>query len=397
IIEARVASRRGSAAGQVVGPAGAAAGGGAAPPAPGPAATPPAPSGPDVLAGQPTGTGPAAVLRIEPPTVYLLPSENTRVAPRALKDDGSPAAPVAVTWKSLRPEIASVDQNGVVIALAQGQGTVQVTSTTGLTATAPVVVQPSEIAIPEASPLLLSPGDVDTLRVVVPGQGGRAISPLMLQWSAADANVARVSLTGVVTAVAPGRTTLTVPGARRDVAGPGDRRGFEAVDDAGGPAARATLQPQGQLRRRDGDADRAGDGCHVDIRQSRGGRRRRGRDGVDRRLRPRARHGHRARREARRRRGVRAGRDRRREFAGRPVPALLGGALESGAVAQGRGRHRERHRAGVLARRLAHRVHLDARRAARDLRDGRGRDQRLATHQLPRVGRRRRLYGGRAG
>src|SRR2546430_10355815 len=41
-----------------------------------------------VLAGQPTGTGPAAVLRIEPPTVYLLPSENTRVAPRALKDDG---------------------------------------------------------------------------------------------------------------------------------------------------------------------------------------------------------------------------------------------------------------------------------------------------------------------
>src|SRR2546422_7552772 len=39
----------------------------------------------------PTGTGPAAVLRIEPPTVYLLPSENTRVAPRALKDDGSPA------------------------------------------------------------------------------------------------------------------------------------------------------------------------------------------------------------------------------------------------------------------------------------------------------------------
>src|SRR3989449_1018726 len=95
IIEARVASRRGSAAVQVVGSVGAAAGGGAAPPAPGPAATPPAPSGPDVLAGQPTGTGPAAVLRIEPPTVYLLPSENTRVAPRALKDDGSPAAPVA--------------------------------------------------------------------------------------------------------------------------------------------------------------------------------------------------------------------------------------------------------------------------------------------------------------
>src|SRR5207247_3410376 len=134
-----------------------AAGGGAAPPAPGPAATPPAPSGPDVLAGQPTGTGPAAVLRIEPPTVYLLPSENTRVAPRALKDDGSPAAPVAVSWKSLRPEIASVDQNGAVIALAQRQGTVQVTSTTGLTAPSAVVVRPSGLPVPEAGPLRLSP------------------------------------------------------------------------------------------------------------------------------------------------------------------------------------------------------------------------------------------------
>src|SRR2546426_12018653 len=77
------------------------------------------------------------------------------------------------------------------IALAQGQGTVQVTSTTGLTATAPVVVQPSEIAIPEASPLLLSPGNVDTLRVVVPGQGGRAISPLMLQWRSEERRVGK--------------------------------------------------------------------------------------------------------------------------------------------------------------------------------------------------------------
>src|SRR5881398_1575627 len=208
IIEARVASRRGSAAVQVVGPAGAAAGGGAAPPAPGPAATPPAPSGPDVLAGQPTGTGPAAVLRIEPPTVYLLPSENTRVAPRALKDDGSPAAPVAVTWKSLRPDIASVDQNGVIVALAPGQGTVQVTSAGGLTATAPVVVQQSDLAVQEPNPLTLSPGDIDTLHVLVPAQGGRLVSPLALQWSTADAGVARVNLTGVVTAAAPGHTTL---------------------------------------------------------------------------------------------------------------------------------------------------------------------------------------------
>jgi len=215
IVEARAGTRKGQAAVQVVGAAAAppptppASGANPSAGAPGQA---PAPSGADPFAGQVVGSGPAAVLRIEPPTVYLLPSENTRVLPRALRDDGSPAAPVAVTWKSLRPDIASVDQNGVIVALAPGQGTVQVTSSGGLTATAPIVVQPSDIAIQEPVPLVMSPGDVDTLHVMVPAQGGRLVSPLALQWSAADPGVARVSLTGVVTGVAPGRTTLTVAG-----------------------------------------------------------------------------------------------------------------------------------------------------------------------------------------
>jgi len=205
IVEARAGTRKGQAAVQVVGAA-------AAPPPTPPVVGASPPPGPDAFAGQVVGSGPAAVLRIEPPTVYLLPSENTRVSPRALREDGSPAAPVTVTWKSLRPDIASVDQNGVVVALAPGQGTVQVTSSGGLTATAPVVVQPSDIAIQEPVPLIMSPGDVDTLHVVVPAQGGRLVSPLALQWSAVDPSVARVSLTGVVIAVTPGRTTLNVVG-----------------------------------------------------------------------------------------------------------------------------------------------------------------------------------------
>ncbi len=188
IIEARVGARKGTAAVQVVGgpPAAATTTPPAAPAHP--AGEPAGPPGADPLAGQPAGTGPAAVLRLEPPTIYLLPSENTRAAPRALKDDGTPAAPVPVTWKSLRPDIASVDQNGVIVALAPGQGTVQVTSAGGLTATAPVVVQQSDVAVQEP------------------------VRPLALQWSTADAGVARVNLTGVVTAAAPGHTTLTVAG-----------------------------------------------------------------------------------------------------------------------------------------------------------------------------------------
>jgi uncharacterized protein YjdB len=212
IIVARVGPRQGSAAVQVVG--------GSAPqpvaqaPPPTPVEPPPsaAPSSAVSLAGQPFGTGPATVLRIEPPTIYLLPSENVHAVPRALKDDGSAAAPVAVTWKSLRPDIASVDPNGTVVALSPGQGTVQATGANGLTATAPVAVQQADIAIQEAAPIALSPGGVDTLHALVPTQGGRLISPLTLQWASSDPSVVRVSLTGVITAVSAGRATLTVAG-----------------------------------------------------------------------------------------------------------------------------------------------------------------------------------------
>src|SRR5256884_3368566 len=209
IIEARVGARRGQAAIQVTGGASP-----APPPAPppGPPAPPP-PPGQD-LSGQPSGSGPAAALRLEPGVVYLLPSENSRVSPRALREDGSPAAPVMVTWTSLRPDVVSVDQSGNVVALSPGQGTIQATASggRGLTATAPVVVQQAEFTVREGSPLMLSPGDVDTLHVIVAAQSNRTVNPLVLQWASSDQSVARISLAGVVTAAGPGKAILTVSG-----------------------------------------------------------------------------------------------------------------------------------------------------------------------------------------
>src|SRR3989442_1312366 len=154
-----------------------------------------------------------AEVQVAPPAVTIKVGERTGLLATAFDRAGNVIPTVRVIWSSNNRAVASVDNDGTVTGVAGGIAIIEarVASRRG-SAAVQVVVQPSEIAIPEASPLLLSPGDVDPLRVVVPGQGGRAISPLMLQWSAADANVARVSLTGVVTAVAPGRTTLTVSG-----------------------------------------------------------------------------------------------------------------------------------------------------------------------------------------
>jgi uncharacterized protein YjdB len=208
IVEARFGTRKGQAAVQVVGGTPAQP----QPPPPSPQQQTPPGQRSDPFAGQPAGTGPAAALRLEPGAIYLLPSENTRVSPRALREDGSPAAPVLVTWNSLRTDVASVDQNGNVVALAPGQGTIQATATGGLTATAPVVVAPAEFTIAGPSPVMLSPGDVDTLHVIVPSQNNRMVNPLVLQWGSSDQSVVRVSLAGVVTAVGPGKATLNVSG-----------------------------------------------------------------------------------------------------------------------------------------------------------------------------------------
>ncbi len=205
IVEARIGQKKGQAGVQVT-PGAASAG---ATPA---GATPTSPTGADPFAGQPPGTGTATVLRIDPPSVYLLQSENTRVAPRAFRDDGSPATPVQVTWKSLREDIASVDQNGTVVALAPGQGTVLMTGPNGLTATAPIVVQQAEFAIQEGASLTMAPGEVDTLHVVVPAQGSRLVSPAALSWGSSDQSVAQVNLAGVVRAVGSGKATLAVSG-----------------------------------------------------------------------------------------------------------------------------------------------------------------------------------------
>jgi TolB protein len=203
IVEARAGQKRGQAAVQVAAAA--------AQPPTNPTTTTAAGGG-DPYAGQPPGTGTAAVLRIDPPSVYLVPSEHTRVSPRALRDDGSPAAPVQVTWKSLREDIASVDAGGTVVALAPGQGTIQMSGSNGLTATAPVVVQQAEFAIQEGNSLTLAPGESDTLHVVVPTQESRLISPIALTWTTSDQSVAQVSLNGVVRATGSGKATLGVSG-----------------------------------------------------------------------------------------------------------------------------------------------------------------------------------------
>ena len=153
---------------------------------------------------------PGSVLALDPGSLVLLPGEHMRIAPQGLKEDGTPAEVGNVSWKSLKPEIASVDSNGMVVAIAAGKSIIQATTSSGLMATAPVEVAPAGVSLSE-SRLVLAPDDVDTLRVLVPSQGSREIRGAV-RWASVDSAVVTVDSTGVVTARRPGQTEIVAAG-----------------------------------------------------------------------------------------------------------------------------------------------------------------------------------------
>jgi Tol biopolymer transport system component len=162
------------------------------------------------LAG-PAGTGRATVLQVDPTRVFLFPTEDLQLRLIFLKDDGSPAAPEAVQWRSFRPEVANIDGTGRVVGLSEGTGLVEAATSSGLTRRVQVQVGQAEwgFAVPVVS---LSPALSDTVLAIVPSQGNRVVPPRSLQWGSTNRNVATVTPLGVVTAISGGQTELVAIG-----------------------------------------------------------------------------------------------------------------------------------------------------------------------------------------
>ena len=156
----------------------------------------------------PIGEGTPTRIEIEPATALLLPSEDVRLLPRFLKDDGTPAAPVPLSWHSFRPDVASIDQSGMLVGIQEGTGLVEATSESGLRQRVQVQVGvvPWSFGVPVVS---LAPAESDTLELRVPRQGNRLLDPKWVSWSSANRDVVTVSAGGVVTAISAGRTNVT--------------------------------------------------------------------------------------------------------------------------------------------------------------------------------------------
>ncbi|MBE0594763.1 MAG: Ig-like domain-containing protein, partial [Gemmatimonadales bacterium] len=156
-----------------------------------------------------SGVGVATILQVEPTEVRLFPLEQIQLQPKFLKDDGTLAAYSPLSWESVRPEVARVDQNGIVAAIEPGVTVVEARTTAGLSRRVRVEVTRADwtFAQPRYS---LAPLESDTLRAVVPSQGNRPLDPRQFSgWRSSNPNVVAVSPVGIVTAMSAGTAEIT--------------------------------------------------------------------------------------------------------------------------------------------------------------------------------------------
>jgi len=143
-------------------------------------------------------TGP---VKIKPGDTYQL---TATITPADADDKG-------LTWKSTNPNAFSVDQNGLVTALYDGKGYVEVTTNDGgKTAKCQIEVTTTHVtsvSLSQTSLVTLAKGSTYTLVATV--NPSDADDPSLV-WTSSNPNVVSVSASGVVTAVGIGSATVTV-------------------------------------------------------------------------------------------------------------------------------------------------------------------------------------------
>ena len=158
------------------------------------------------------GVGPAVALSITTPAVSLVVGDGASVSARAV-DAGNRTVAASVTWSSADPAIATIRKvDGYVVGVSPGS-TVVTARAGALSATATVSVRPPDPPVsvsisPNAVSVIV--GGVERLVARAVDSTGRGAN-VSFEWMSADPAVATVGKTdGMVTAIAPGTTTVTV-------------------------------------------------------------------------------------------------------------------------------------------------------------------------------------------
>ncbi len=132
----------------------------------------------------------------------------------AIPEDGfgNPLSGHAVTWTSLDPTIATVSSSGVVTGVAPGAVIIRATSD-GVTGDASLTVTAVPVAsvTTTLSSSTLTVGQTTQGTAIARDAGGNMLTGRSVAWSSLNTAVATVSISGLVTAIAPGNASSAPP------------------------------------------------------------------------------------------------------------------------------------------------------------------------------------------
>ena len=156
-----------------------------------------------------TATPTPSAVWVTPATIELSALGDTAQLSADVRDQsGQPVAGAAVTWASEAPEVATVDGQGLVTAIANGSATITASSGSASgSARAWVAQEVEHITLPASAAVPLG----DTLRLVPEARdaNGHVVAEPELSWASDNISVAMVDASGLVRGVGEGSASIT--------------------------------------------------------------------------------------------------------------------------------------------------------------------------------------------
>ena len=161
----------------------------------------------------PTQTAPAQVL-ISPERAEIEVTETAQLTLTARDGAGRALSDILVRWIASTPELASVDQSGVVTALNPGMAKITAVVDGAPTSVSVVIraLPPAELRASVGTDMPYA-GQVVPVRVAAFNRLGESVDDPELTWTSSDASVAAVDPAGLVFARSAGSATISVSGA----------------------------------------------------------------------------------------------------------------------------------------------------------------------------------------
>ncbi len=156
------------------------------------------------------GAGVLAALSITPAAESIGVGAPLQLGAMGIDGNGASLGDQAVTWSSSQPSVARVSSSGLVTGVAPGVATISATSDT-ISATAMITVRAASVASLGLSPAdtSLRVGESIVLQATLRDGSGGALAGRPERWVSSNERVATVTALGLITAIGPGRATIT--------------------------------------------------------------------------------------------------------------------------------------------------------------------------------------------